>query len=107
MRDVMLTRPIATVTRLLMVVMIVAPSLSGCGTMTSRSEAGALPAPPRSAPTRTVTRVRCPALKPYDRATLDRAANEIEAMPAGAVVPGLIADYSDTRREIRALCPTR
>lgn len=63
---------------------IVASLLSGCGAV--GSSAGCLP------------------VVDYDQPTLDRAADEVEALPADAVLPGMLSDYAVLRAQVRAGC---
>lgn len=44
----------------------------------------------------------CPSMVEYTRAERDLAADEIAQMPAGAVVPDMMADYSRLRDQVRA-----
>ncbi len=43
----------------------------------------------------------CPALYSYTDSEQSQAANELEAMPAGAVIPRMMGDYAATRNQIR------
>jgi len=44
----------------------------------------------------------CPALVTYAQADMDKADDELDALPAGSMVRIMIADYGATRAEIRA-----
>ncbi|KAB2888396.1 MAG: hypothetical protein F9K32_16605 [Desulfobulbaceae bacterium] len=44
----------------------------------------------------------CPRVVPYDRAFQNRAADELQAMPAGAAVVVMMADYAAMRDQARA-----
>lgn len=44
----------------------------------------------------------CPPVVQYDRQTLARAADEIEALPPGAALERLMADYAVMRDQARA-----
>jgi outer membrane murein-binding lipoprotein Lpp len=46
--------------------------------------------------------VVCPALVEYDQATRNRAADEIERLPPGSALAGMIADYAALRAAVRA-----
>jgi outer membrane murein-binding lipoprotein Lpp len=46
--------------------------------------------------------VVCPALVEYDQATRNRAAEEIERLPPGSALAGMIADYAALRAAVRA-----
>ena len=46
---------------------------------------------------------RCPPLADYPPEVQAKAADEIEAMPPGAVIPGFIADYGMLRKKCRML----
>lgn len=54
---------------------------------------GLPPAPPA---------VVCPALVEYDQATRNRAADEVERLPPGSALAGMIADYAALRAGVRA-----
>ena len=43
----------------------------------------------------------CPPVKQYDRPTLNKAADELEALPPVSVLPGLVADYGVMRAQAR------
>lgn len=47
--------------------------------------------------------VRCPDLAEYSPQEQSKAADEIEAMPEGSVLPGLVADYGLLRKKCRHL----
>lgn len=47
-------------------------------------------------------RSACPPVVEYDRATLERAADELDRLPAGSAVERLLADYAMTRDQLRA-----
>ena len=51
------------------------------------------------------SRTVCPHLYRYDQAELDRAADELQGLPEGSAIEGMLADYATTRAEIRAVCP--
>lgn len=44
----------------------------------------------------------CPGLVSYDQKTRDKAAGEIDALPADSVLPGMMADYKVMRDQTRA-----
>ena len=44
----------------------------------------------------------CPSLVTYSPAVQSQAADELQAMPSGAVVPQMMADYSRLRDQVRA-----
>lgn len=44
----------------------------------------------------------CPVPVTYDRPTLDRAADEVQALPSGDVLVGMMGDYAQLRAEARA-----
>ncbi len=44
----------------------------------------------------------CSALVPYDQAAMIQAADELQALPVGAEIRTMIADYGATRAQIRA-----
>ncbi len=44
----------------------------------------------------------CPSLVTYSGAVQEQAADELQAMPADAVLPGMMADYSRLRDQVRA-----
>jgi outer membrane murein-binding lipoprotein Lpp len=46
--------------------------------------------------------VVCPALVEYDQATRNRAADEVERLPPGSALAGMIADYAALRAAVRA-----
>lgn len=46
--------------------------------------------------------VVCPALVEYDQRTRDRAADEIDRLPPGSALAGMIADYAALRAGVRA-----
>lgn len=46
----------------------------------------------------------CPPLVTYPDAVQDKAAAELDAMPAASVLPGMMRDYRDLRAELRAGC---
>ena len=46
---------------------------------------------------------RCPDLVDYTPEVQAKAADEIEAMPPDAVIPGFIADYGLLRKKCRAI----
>lgn len=46
---------------------------------------------------------RCPDLVDYPPEVQAKAADEIEAMPEGSVLPGFIADYGLLRRQCRTI----
>lgn len=46
--------------------------------------------------------VVCPALVEYDQATRNRAADEIDRLPPGSALAGMIADYAALRAGVRA-----
>ena len=50
----------------------------------------------------TVSEPVCPSLVTYSSETQARAADELEAMPSGAVLPQMMADYSRLRDQVRA-----
>jgi hypothetical protein len=50
-------------------------------------------------------RVVCPPVAPYPRDVQARAAAELAALPAGAVLPVLMDDYGALRAWIRGACP--
>lgn len=43
----------------------------------------------------------CPPVVQYDRHTLNRAADEVEALPPGAALERMMADYSVMREQAR------
>ena len=47
--------------------------------------------------------VRCPALISYPQAVMERAADELTAMPGDAAVRLLVADYGALRMKCRAV----
>ena len=49
----------------------------------------------------TVNSNACPPLKPYDTATQLRAADDLERLPPGSPVPGMIGDYGLLREQCR------
>jgi outer membrane murein-binding lipoprotein Lpp len=59
--------------------------------------AGCAPALPPAPPA-----VVCPALVEYDQTTRNRAADEVERLPPGSVLAGMIADYAALRAAVRA-----
>ncbi|MDO5704248.1 MAG: hypothetical protein Q4G49_04125 [Paracoccus sp. (in: a-proteobacteria)] len=44
----------------------------------------------------------CPPVVEYSREVQARAASEVEALPPGAVIEGMLADYHVMRRQARA-----
>lgn len=50
----------------------------------------------------TVVSSSCPALVPYDQAAMDKLADELDALPPGAEIRTMMADYGATRAQIRA-----
>ena len=44
----------------------------------------------------------CPAIVPYSDADQTRAADELDSLPAGAVLRRFIADYGELRAKLRA-----
>ncbi len=46
--------------------------------------------------------VACPPVVAYDQPVRDRAAAELEALPEGAVLVGMMADYAVMRAQARA-----
>lgn len=44
----------------------------------------------------------CPPVVEYSQAELTRAADEIEGLPEGAVLTGMLADYGVLREQVRA-----
>lgn len=46
----------------------------------------------------------CPPVVQYDRETQNRAALEVEGMPEGAAITGMLSDYSVMRNQARAAC---
>jgi len=46
--------------------------------------------------------VVCPPVVPYDQAILDRAADELETLPADAAVARMLSDYAVMRAQARA-----
>ena len=44
----------------------------------------------------------CPSLVTYSDAVQDKAADELQALPEGAVLPQMMADYSRLRDQVRA-----
>jgi len=55
----------------------------------------------QAAPSNTTT-VVCPSIVEYDRATQQRAAQELRRMPADAELPRMFADYGRLRDQVRA-----
>ena len=72
-------------TRRLIVPAIVLPLLSACATAGSEAPA-----------------VVCPPVVPYDQVTLDRAAADLDALPAGSPLITMMADYAVMRDQARA-----
>ena len=50
----------------------------------------------------TVSEPVCPSLVTYSDAVQDKAADELQALPEGAVLPQMTADYSRLRDQVRA-----
>ena len=67
--------------RVLPLLLIVGLSLHACGTETSSV---------------------LPTVKDYPRAVQEQAADELEALPEGSVLPVLIGDYAVLREQLRA-----
>ena len=44
----------------------------------------------------------CPSLVTYSPAVQEQAADELDALPADSVLPGMLADYSRLRDQVRA-----
>lgn len=44
----------------------------------------------------------CPAIVEYDAQTQSQAADELDALPAGSVLPRFMQDYRDLRAKLRA-----
>lgn len=44
----------------------------------------------------------CPPVIAYDRAFLERAADELETLPAGSAIEQMLADYAVTREQLEA-----
>lgn len=53
-----------------------------------------------------VPAVVCPPVVPYDQVTLDRAAGELETLPADAALVAMMADYAVMRAQARACART-
>ena len=56
-----------------------------------------------TAPSETVA--ICPPVAAYDGATLRQAARELEALPEGSALAGLVQDCALLRARLRAACP--
>lgn len=50
----------------------------------------------------TVRSNQCPPVVPYSRAFMDRAAAELQLLPAGGAIEEMLKDYSTTRDQLRA-----
>ncbi len=50
--------------------------------------------------------VVCPPVVPYDQVTRDRAAGELETLPADAALVAMMADYAVMRAQARACART-
>lgn len=60
---------------------------------------GCVPAASDQAPVVVVT---CPTLIDYDQASLNKLADEIDALPRNSLLPLFMADYAGLRAQVRA-----
>ena len=54
-------------------------------------------------PTRVVVKTVCPPLVNYSKADQEQAADSIEALPPGNVLPRILTDYAKLREACRAI----